>query len=228
MQNNLIKNASQLNLNLFHDEQSLKAYFEKATGKGIVLTITENSSSMITVRMRGDSILLRLHRIFLSAGAHVLEEVTGMMKNKKGKTPHLNRFIKDNSKYIAKKPGRFKIVAEGKFHNLFEIYNSLNKEYFGNEVSAQITWGIRNHRRFVRRRILGSYLRDGKIIRINPVLDSKRVPGYYIEYVVYHEMLHADMDTEPCRCRRSIHSKEFRRREKLFRHYEKASAFEKM
>jgi len=53
------------------------------------------------------------------------------------------------------------------------------------------------------------------------------VPRYFIEFVVYHEMLHADMGTEEHEGRRSIHSREFRKRERLFEDYERAMAWER-
>jgi hypothetical protein len=65
------------------------------------------------------------------------------------------------------------------------------------------------------------------VIKINPILDSDRVPRYFLEFVIYHEMLHADIGIEDGSGRRELHSREFRKREKLFRHYEKASAWEK-
>jgi predicted metal-dependent hydrolase len=57
-------------------------------------------------------------------------------------------------------------------------------------------------------------------------MDSKRVPGYFIEYVVYHEMLHAAIGIQEREGRRSIHSAEFKKREKLFKYYERAMAWE--
>ena len=113
--------------------------------------------------------------------------------------------------------------TDGRFYKLLDIYSSLNNDYFNGMVSAAITWGVKRGKRAVRKRTLGSYCRNGKIIRINPVLDSIKVPRYYIEYIVYHEMLHADMDAEAGR----VHSKEFKRRERLFEHYKKALAWEK-
>jgi predicted metal-dependent hydrolase len=79
----------------------------------------------------------------------------------------------------------------------------------------------------VRKRTLGSYSRNGSIIRINPVLDRKSVPQFYIEFVLYHEMLHADMGLCEKNGRRVVHSGGFRDRERLFRRYRKALAWEK-
>ncbi len=213
----------QLNLPFFHDECYLRSYFEKAAGNTISLTLTENSTSMISVKRRGGTVLLRLHRMFLSADTDVLDEITGLIKTRKEKTPNIRKFIRHNIKYVERKPKRLKIRTDGRFYNLLEIYDFLNNDYFNGMVSAAITWGAKSPRRAARRRTLGSYSKSGKIIRINPVLDSIKVPGYYIEYVVYHEMLHADMDAEKGRA----HSGEFRKRERLFKHYEKALAWEK-
>ena len=79
----------------------------------------------------------------------------------------------------------------------------------------------------VRRRILGSYNSRTNIIRVNPVLDRKNVPHYYLEFIVYHEMLHADMGVLKKNGRRDVHSREFRRREKMFPHFEKSLLWEK-
>ncbi len=215
----------QICLPFLYDEYSLISHFERAAGKTVSLTLTENSTSMISVKTRGGSILLRLHRMFLSADTEVLNEITGLIKSRKGKTAHIRRFIGHNIKYIERKPKRIKIRTAGRFYNLLDIYDYLNNDYFNGKVSAAITWGARSPRRAARRRTLGSYSKNGGIIRINPVLDSGNVPGYYIEYVVYHEMLHADMDAGTGKGR--AHSREFKRCERLFQHYEKALAWEK-
>ena len=80
----------------------------------------------------------------------------------------------------------------------------------------------------VRKRTLGSYSERSHTIRINPVLDKRTVPCYVVAYVVYHEMLHAAMGISRHGGRRIVHSREFRRKEKLFKEYEKAMAWERM
>ncbi len=77
------------------------------------------------------------------------------------------------------------------------------------------------------KRTLGSYCLRTNTIRINPVLDRKTVPDYFIGFIVYHEMLHADMGVCRINGRRSVHSSEFRKRERMFKEYEKALAWEK-
>ena len=65
------------------------------------------------------------------------------------------------------------------------------------------------------------------MIRINPQLDAKKVPSYYMEFLVYHEMLHADIGIKNKNNRRIVHSGEFKKREKEFKQYEKAIEWEK-
>jgi hypothetical protein len=54
----------------------------------------------------------------------------------------------------------------------------------------------------------------------------KTIPRYYVAFVVYHEMLHAVLGISIQGNRRSVHSREFRKREKLFKDCEKAMAWE--
>jgi hypothetical protein len=65
------------------------------------------------------------------------------------------------------------------------------------------------------------------LIRIHPALDRRWVPRYFLEYVMFHEMLHHLMPHTRGAGRRALHPPEFREREKEFRHYERAMAWER-
>jgi hypothetical protein len=63
---------------------------------------------------------------------------------------------------------------------------------------------------------------------MNPILDHEKVPLFFLEFVVYHEMLHAVC--EPLidsRGRTWVHTREFRAREKLHPFFASAKAWEK-
>lgn len=220
--------ANQLPLPLSHDEDSLRVYLEKITGKSISLKITDNSTSMISLKTKGGIVYVRLHRIFLNAGDDIIFEIAQFIKNKKGRTPLIRDFIKQNSNCLKRKPPKkISINTQGKYYDLREIYAKANGEYFDGRVTASITWGTKSPGYAVRKRTLGSYSSHTNTIRINPILDKKSVPRYFIEFIVYHEMLHADIDVVTKNSRRSVHSREFKSREKLFKHYEKVIAWEK-
>ena len=113
-----------------------------------------------------------------------------------------------------------RVRTSGNIHDLKALYDELNDEYFGGALDSVITWGAKSPRFAVRKRTLGSYSARANIIRINPALDSKKVPRYFIAYVVYHEMLHAAIGIQNRSGRRSIHPAEFR-------DFERATAWER-
>ena len=209
-------------------EAHLRGYIQDKFNKPIMLILTDNSTSMISVREKHKSISLRLHRIFLNADRDVLDEVFKFIVKKGGKTPTIKEFIEKNKTYLKSRPPRkVTINPKGRTYNLASIFDSLNRAYFNNNVSALITWGKRSPKYSVRKRTLGSYRKKTNIIRINPILDRRKVPRYVVEYVVYHEMLHVIIDTTVKNGRRSIHSKEFKNREYEYRNYHKAIEWEK-
>jgi len=210
------------------DTQYLKKYLEDGTASNISLVITDNSTSMLSIRKSGNCFMMRLHRIFLSAGKEVLNEMAEFIKDTKAKTPYIRKFINQNKHLLKIKPRRtVNIKTQGRYYDLRYIFNCLNKEYYRGNISASITWGKGSARYRARKRTLGSYNSHNNLIRINPVLDTKRVPLYFLEFVVYHEMLHADMGVAVNPVRRTIHSKEFRRRESIYKHYQRAMEWEK-
>lgn len=218
---------NQLSLSFQLNTDWLAAYIEKASGRTVTLYITDNSSIVLTM-MQGDAaVKLRLHRIFLSASDDVLAEIARYVKNNTIKTPLVRKFIDDNVHRLKKSPPRhIRLRHWGRYHNLLDIFNALNREYFRGNIQASITWGALRPKQRIKTNTLGSYCYKNKIIRINPRLDSKLVPLYYLKYIVYHEMLHADIGVEFARGRNAYHTEEFRRREKLFREYERAQARE--
>ena len=206
-----------------YDELHFKQYMQKALNKEVLLVITDNSSSMISVKEKKDSIVLRLHHIFLNADDMVLDEIVQFTKEKGGKTPAVKAFIQMNKNSVKNTASRtITIKPKGRVYDLADIFSSLNREYFNHSVSAAITWGKQSPRHVFRKRTLGSYQKKTRVIRINPILDRRRVPRYAVEFIVYHEMLHAVMDPVVKNGRRVIHSKEFKKRERVYSNYHKA------
>jgi predicted metal-dependent hydrolase len=218
----------QLNLQFSNNKDSLKDYFEKAADKAISLTLTDNYTSMLSVKTRGNSVFIRLHWMFLHAGNDVIREIAEFIKKRRNKTPLISRFIRENKHCLKNKSSRpLAVCTHGKYHNLKELFNSLNEEYFRGKITALITWGKKNSNWAVRKRTLGSFCSHTNIIRINPVLDRKNIPQYFLKFVIYHEMLHSHIPVEAKNARRVFHSAEFRKMERLFEDYKKALVWEK-
>lgn len=221
---------SQLSLQFSNSKDTLQHYLETVTGKPVSVILTDNSTSMLSIRTKDNSISIRMHRMFLNACEEVVREIAGFIKTRKGQTPLIRKFISENRACLKKKEHSLRhacIRTQGKFFDLREIFDSVNNEYFGGSVTSSIGWGKETSRRAVRKRTLGSYCRHTETIRINPVLDRKYVPLYFIRFVVYHEMLHSSMTEEKKNGRRSVHNSGFRKRERLFKEYERAISWEK-
>jgi hypothetical protein len=219
-----------MSLQFSSNKDTLKNYLEKMTGKCISLFVTDNSNSLISIRKKGNSASVRMHWMFLNAGNEVIMEVADFIKTRKGRTPLIRKFINDNQTCLKRREQNarpVKALTQGRFHNLREIFASLNNEYFGGRITATISWGKGKAQRTVKKRTLGSYCGQTDTIRINPVLDKKNVPRCFIMYVVYHEMLHSILRGEKNNGRRLIHSPEFRKRERLYKEYAKVVSWER-
>ncbi|MGO9379510.1 MAG: SprT-like domain-containing protein [Dissulfurispiraceae bacterium] len=218
----------QLSLIFGHTENSLSRYFEKSLGRPVSLVLTDNSTSMLSVRVKDAVMCVRLHRMFLNADEGVIDEIVSMLKNRRGEMVLFRRFVHDNRDGLCKKPPqKVSVKTTGRYHDLRKLFDEINAEHFDAGIQAVITWGSRCSRYAVRRRTLGSYSASANIIRINPALDKKTVPRYFVAFVVYHEMLHAAIGVERQGGRRIVHSREFKKRERLFNDYERAIAWEK-
>jgi hypothetical protein len=218
---------NQLTLPFHHSEISFRQYLEENLNKSVSVVFTGNSTSMLSARIYDGVLRVRLHRMFLHADSRVIDEIVSYLKNKRGAMPYFRSFVRDNKEQISlKPPRRVPVRTAGKFHDLCGYYDEINRDYFGGMINAVITWGSRCPRCAVRKRTLGSYSERSHTIRINPVLDKKTVPRCYVAFVVYHEMLHAALGIASRGKRRSVHSREFRKREKLFKDCEMAMAWE--
>lgn len=215
----------QLPLQLAADGPTLKNFFESALKKPVNLVLTDNSARMLSFRPAGNGIALRLSRVFLSAPAEVLHEAALFIGKRGGPTPLMNRFLRLSATGIGR-PRKARTRAKGRHHDLGAAFERINSEYFEGSVTASITWS-RRHPGRVRRRTLGSYCPLSQTVRINPVLDNPGVPALFLDFIVYHEMLHAAVAIREKGGRRDVHSKEFREREKEFKEFEAASRWER-
>ena len=107
---------------------------------------------------------------------------------------------------------------EGRYFNLAQIFDELNCRFFEGRVAAtRIGWSLNRSRRS-----LGHYDSSHHTITITRWLDARRTPRYVVEYLVFHEMLHARYPVERNHHRRIVHSKAFQAAERAFPHYQRA------
>ncbi len=120
------------------------------------------------------------------------------------------------------------LETEGRYFDLRGLFNKLNARHFGNRLRGyKVVWGRKRREPPKEYFIFGTIQEEDRVIRINPWLDQKFVPLWFLEYILYHEMLHAVVpDKARGNGRRCVHTDEFNRREREFRFYKRARRWE--
>lgn len=111
------------------------------------------------------------------------------------------------------------LKAKGRVYDLGVIFESVNRRYFSGKVVCGIGWGRRGKaKRGARSRMIrfGSYNRMDNVIRVNPVLDDDGIEAGFVEYIVFHEMLHAAMPSVAHGVRSVHHHRAYRMLERRF------------
>lgn len=112
--------------------------------------------------------------------------------------------------------------ADGRHVDLAAVCRSVNARFFdGQAPVVGVAW---TPRRSFRR--LADCHPEAGIIRVSRLLDSPRVPRYYIEYLIYHELLHLVVPPVTRGGRRCFHHPAFRRLERQFPQYRAAREFQ--
>ena len=117
---------------------------------------------------------------------------------------------------------------EGRYFDLREIFDRVNDRHFRGRLRGyKVMWGHRRRRRPKEYFIFGTIQEEDRVIRIHPLLDQPFVPRWFLEYILYHEMLHSVVPEETDGGgRRRVHTAEFYRREKSFPRYRRARQWE--
>lgn len=201
----------------------------------VALEIHDNTHTMLTFQRQRAMWRLRLHHMFLVAPDDVVQALASFVrKGDPDASVLLDKFIERNRVYIrrlspAQMRKRIRLEPVGQHHDLERIYVRLNERYFDGRIDAAITYGpaprVKGPRKSIK---MGSYSADSKVIRIHPALDQPVVPRYFVEWIVFHEMLHHVYRTRKGDDgRRCIHPPELMEHEKQFHDYARALAWER-
>ena len=187
-----------------------------------------------TIRLRDDTIYVRLSDILEGAPEDVLHAIAHILIAKLYRKPidprlaaryrkHIgSRAISEKAHLLRQMRGRKQIHGPvGNVYDLNEIFDELNLQYFhGLLARPEMTWSS-NHSR----QSLGHYDPAHNAIVVSRIFDHPRVPRFALEYLVYHEMLHLKHPVRLRGSRRCVHSAQFQQEEKLFPHFEEAKSF---
>jgi len=211
--------------------EQLEAALQSAMALPVRITLTDNRRTMISLERSPRQMHVRLHHMFALADAGTLHALGQYLASSdREAAQQIGRFIEQHRTSIRGRAVRpVQLSAVGLHHNLNDIYRDVNARYFASRVEAKISWSrdqqlrSRRHPRSIK---LGSYTSRDKLIRVHPALDAAFVPRFFVEYIVYHEMLHHVLPPRRSEKRRSLHGPEFQAREKIFEQFEAALQWE--
>lgn len=188
---------------------------------------------MISVTRRSSTgYQLRLHHMFQAAPETVWQALVDYIQRKShtAKTV-LQTYINQRQSLIRQTPETPHPVTvlqtQGQHVDLEAIYQHLNRQYFNHRVQASITWmrvPLQRSRISIR---FGVYDRKRKAIRIHKLLDQSFVPHYFVESVVFHEMLHQLIPALHIHGRWRHHPPAFQQVEQAYPHYREAQRWER-
>lgn len=205
---------------------------EQLSKKKLKLKINDNRSTMLSVKWEPGCTKVSMHRIFLEAPKNIMDALScHIRKENSAVSPTVKAYIENKLKSLdySSTLDKAKLVTDGNVYDLREVYEYLNDYYFGGVLDLSITWYgksyIKNRSRFT----FGLYFQPLKLIKIHKMLDSLEIPLYFIEYVIYHEMLHHVCPSYYDESGRNhVHTPEFKKREKTFKDFKKAQEWLKI
>jgi hypothetical protein len=210
--------------------QTLERRLQAAFAGPVHLAVTDNCHSMVSFDRCHGTVRARLHLMFLDAPAKVQEAlVRYIARGDKVASRVVGQFIDANGHRIrATRPVLTPLATKGQHHDLLALFDDVNQRYFGGTVDALVAWGRAARHNKPRTTIkLGSYSAVERLVRVHPTLDRKWIPRYFLQFIIYHEVLHHVMPASRSRGRGVLHPADFRERERQFRQYERAIAWER-
>lgn len=184
-----------------------------------------------TIRVRSGRVYVRISDLFRAAPPEVMRALAFLLVARllSRKVPPLEERIYRSyalspellrASDLARRQRGRKVVSSsrGRVYDLEKIFTRLNRRHFDNAILKPVlTWSQRRARS-----ILGHHDAAHQTITISKLLDSREVPEWFVEYIVFHEMLHIKHPARILNGRRYYHTTAFRSEEKTYPRYQQA------
>jgi hypothetical protein len=117
--------------------------------------------------------------------------------------------------------GTYEERSRGLYFDLDDVFQRVNQLYLGDRIERpRLTWN-----KLITSQEFGHYDPSSDTLMMSITLDSPRVPGYVVDHVMHHELLHKVMGSTLVNGRRVFHSREFKQAERQFHQFAEAEAF---
>src|SRR2546423_1646274 len=184
-----------------------------------------------TIRVRSGRVFVRISDLFRSAPPEVIRALAFLLVARllSRKPPRAyDRLYRSyafspeilRASDIARRQRGRKVVSSaiGKVYDLERIFLRVNRRHFEGAIKKPVlTWSQRKARS-----ILGHHDAAHDTITISKTLDSPDVPEWFVEYIMFHEMLHIKHPARIMNGWRYYHTPAFRAEEKSYPGYAQA------
>jgi hypothetical protein len=193
---------------------------------GVVdLVVTDNRRRMLSSRRKKHRQEIRVHHMFVGADAETVDAIADLAAGNTEARAFLQEYVADNRDEIRMRPSESELRTSGEFIELSDVLDSARGLLGSHDLDdIKITWGRRS--RGTKSIRLGSFDFERRLVRVHPALDRDWVPRFFVEYIVYHELVHAVCPPEAGESRRRVHTEEFRDLERRFPKYQEAVEWE--
>lgn len=177
------------------------------------------------IRLESGRLHVRMSDLLEGAPAGVLEALARILLGKLYRKPaaptwvhryrlYMNRRDVRRQAHLVRQIRGRKFVSGGKgeFHDLDEVFEALNREFFSGLLGRPLLGWSRGQSRSQ----LGHFDPSHNAIIISRIFDRAAAPALALEYVMFHEMLHLRFPVDHTGTRRSVHTKEFKEAEKKY------------
>jgi len=217
------------------DEKKFVETLQNLCKEPIKVVLTKNQTSLIHAKEDKSGIrVARVQHAFRAADVSTLKALAKfIMGPDKRSRNKIDEYIRDNQDLflaLAKEnSNKLRLVSKGNHYDLKKILKQILKIHKLKVKDLNITWSSRVPKTKRRRTIkFGSYCQRTRTITIHPDLDDAGIPLYFVEYIVYHEALHAIFPPQKLsnKTRREVHGDDFKRFEKKFYRFDEALKYE--
>jgi hypothetical protein len=186
-----------------------ESHLGQALTKSVCVKFGRARTQPVKAAFEHDRVELRLHEFFGEAPSEVADDLAAWLRaggRARRASARLDAWIDERLASLPPRVTRRQAIdLRGQCHDLEPMVQRLFDSEFQFERSPDVTWGRRGRSRARRSLQLGCYVRSAHLVRMNRVLDQPGVPAWFVNFVLFHELIHAALPVTV-----QAHGREFR------------------
>ena len=217
-------------------EETLRTAIDRCRpglGSRVKIQFTNNSCTMVSKYERAGTPHLRVHHLFRKAPRALLRDLVRFCflrvtrKTSRRVRAELMDFLEQHrEETLAPYPKSRRLPPKGQHYDLSVLLPKVSFEHFRDlKTEPEIAWTRQPHRT-----LMGKWIPTPNgyrnLILINRLLDNPMAPKFYVEFVIFHELLHELMPVSRECGRWMHHPPEFQRRERKHPDFRAAQRWE--